>query len=463
MNNSSTKKVGTRAVVFMIMTSCLGIRWIPVAGSLGPTAILFWLLGTLIFFIPLSLMVMEMALNFRDSGGITVWVRQGLGRKAGFYVSWFYWVNNVFYYPGLLTFIAVNLVYLIGDHTLADNRGFIVAIVLICFWGAVWFNIAGIHLVAKLTTLSGLFNFRLGLMFVIAGAYYLLNAKNSATSFAPSSFIPQHDIWRSLSDFSILMFALAGVEVIPTICNSMENPEKNLFRAIVIGGSLLVILYILGTVSINLVLTPKELSGTTGLVASMYKIIERLHWSPLVVQFFIVSLMFVEFGGLNLWLITSSIIFFQSNDKGLLPEWLQRLNKNYVPANALIAQGVLVTVIVLATKFLPSVESIYLILILMATIIYFLPFIFLSLTYIRLRRKQRLKKIFIPRWLVYPLAITVITAVSLAIALSFVPPEDLKTTRDIIIYELELGGGPLLFLLVGVVIYARRNRRITLH
>lgn len=463
MNSSQTKKVGTRAVVFMIMTSCLGIRWIPVAGSLGPVAILFWLLGTLIFFIPLSLMVMEMALNFRDSGGITVWVRQGLGRKAGFYVSWFYWVNNVFYYPGLLTFIAVNLVYLIGDHTLADNRGFIVAIVLICFWGAVWFNIAGIHLVAKLTTLSGLFNFRLGLMFVIAGAYYLLNAKNSATSFAPSSFIPQHDIWRSLSDFSILMFALAGVEVIPTICNSMENPEKNLFRAIVIGGSLLVILYILGTISINLVLTSKELYGTTGLVASMYKIIERLHWSPLVVQFFIVSLMFVEFGGLNLWLITSSIIFFQSNDKGLLPEWLQRLNKNYVPANALIAQGVLVTVIVLATKFLPSVESIYLILILMATIVYFLPFIFLSLTYIRLRRKQRLKKIFIPKWLVYPLAITVITAVSLAIALSFVPPEDLKTTRDIIIYELELGGGPLLFLLIGIVIYMWRNRRVILH
>lgn len=454
------KKLGTRTVVFMIMTSCLGIRWIPVAGGLGPAAVLFWLLGTLIFFIPLSLMVMELSLNFRDSGGIAIWVRQGLGRKAGFYVSWFYWINNVFYYPGLLTFIAVNLVYLVGDHTLADNRGFIVAIVLICFWGAVFFNIAGIHLVARITSLSGLFNFRLGLIFVIAGAYYLFNAKNSATSFAPQNFIPHHDIWRNLSDFSILMFALAGVEVIPTICNSLEKPEKNLFRAIVIGGTILVTLYILGTISINLVLTPKELSGTTGLVASMYKIIERLHWSPLVVQFFIISLMFVEFGGLNLWLITSSIIFFQSTDKGILPEWLQRLNKNYVPANALIAQGVLVTIIILLTKLLPSVESIYLILVLMATIIYFLPFIFLSLTFIRLRRRNRLKKIFIPQWLVYPLAIIVITSVVLAIVLSFVPPDELKTVRDIIIYELELIGGPLLFLLIGVVIYTTRNKQI---
>lgn len=442
----------------MMMTSCLGVRWIPVAGSIGPAAVIFWILGSIIFFIPLSLIVIELSLNFRENGSIALWTKEGLGKKAGFYVAWLYWINSVVYYPGLLTFIAVNLAYLIGDSSLATNSWFIVTIVLICFWGAVFFNIAGIHLVAKLTSLSGLFNFRLGLVLIIAGCYYLASKGHSATTFHPLDFIPKRDFLRNLSDLSILMFALAGVEAIPTICRSMENPERNLFRAIVIGGTMLVLIYIFGTVAINFILSPHELSNTTGLVASVYTLTAKLHWSIWIAKFFIISLMFVEFGGLNLWLITSSIIFFQDVEKGVLPCWLQKLSPNYIPANALIAQGVLVSVIILGTKFLPSVESMYLVLVLMATVIYFIPFLFLILAYINLRRHGALNKKFLPDGIAYPLAITVFVAVSLGIILSFVPNAELKTGYDILIYEIELLGGCAFFLALGIWIYSRRKQ-----
>ena len=57
-------------------------------------------------------------------------------------------------------------------------------------------------------------------------------------------------------------------------------------------------------------MTPHELTQTTGLVASFYTLTAKLHWSNSV-SFLVVSLIFVEFGGLNLWFIVSSITFLK--------------------------------------------------------------------------------------------------------------------------------------------------------
>jgi len=451
------KSLGLKAVIFMIMTSCLGIRWIPVAGGLGPSAIFFWVIAALLFFVPLSLIVIELSLNYQDNGGVYLWVKEGIGSKSGFYTAWFYWVNNVFYYPGLLTFIAVNLAYLIGDHSLADNPHFVVGVVIVCFWGAVFFNIAGVHLIAKIATLSGLMNFRLGLFVIIAGVYYLLYHGNSATHFHLHAFLPQKDLFHSLSSVTMLMLALAGVELIPTLSRSIENPEKNLIKAIIIGGALLVLLYIIGTITLNFIMTPKELSKTSGLVESFYAIVYKLHWPEWMAKFIVISLVIVEFGGLNIWLITSSIMFFQCAEKGILPSWLQKLNANYVPANALVAQGVMVTAIVLCTQFMPSVNTMYTVLVLMSTIIYFLPFLFLSIAYIRLRKRKQLTKYILSDKMAKTMAALTFISILTAMCFAVIPTDDLVTKSQIFVYELELIGGPFIFILAGILIYKRKN------
>lgn len=460
-NLGGKTKLGLKAVVFMIMTSCLGIRWITVAGGLGPSAIFFWVIAALLFFVPLALIVIELSLNYKDNGGVYLWVKEGIGNKSGFYTAWFYWINNVFYYPGLLTFIAVNLAYLIGDHSLATNPHFVVMVVIIFFWGAVFFNIAGIHLIAKITTLSGLMNFRLGLFVIIAGVYYVLYHGDSVTHYHWKAFLPQKDLFHSLSSVTMLMLALAGVEMIPTMSRSIDNPEKNLIKAIIIGGALLVALYIIGTITINFIMTPKELSKTSGLVESLYAIVAKLHWPEWMAKFIVISLVIVEFGGLNIWLITSSIMFFQCAEKGILPVWLQKVNVNYVPANALIAQGVLVTVIVLLTQFMPSVNAMYTVLVLMSTIIYFLPFLFLSVAYIRIRKMRNLERQILSDKMAKLMAILTFISILTAMCLAVIPTEDLTTKFQIFIYELELIGGPIVFIIMAVLLYKRKERNLT--
>ncbi|XSZ47246.1 amino acid permease [Francisella noatunensis] len=67
-----------------------------------------------------------------------------------------------------------------------------------------------------------------------------------------------------------------------------------------------------------------------------------------------------------------------------MPDWLHKTNKHDSPRNALIFMGVLVTFIVVFTNLLPSVDAMYQILILMATVLYFIPYLYLVIAYIKL-------------------------------------------------------------------------------
>lgn len=48
-------------------------------------------------------------------------------------------------------------------------------------------------------------------------------------------------------------------------------------------------------------------------------------------------------------------------------------------------------------------------------------------------------------------------SVLFGIMISFVPSSDLKTASDIVIYELELFSSPIIFIIMGFMIYARRD------
>jgi uncharacterized membrane protein YbhN (UPF0104 family) len=69
---------------------------------------------------------------------------------------------------------------------------------------------------------------------------------------------------------------------------------------------------------------------------------------------------------------------------------------------------------------------------------------------------KRLKKSIVS---VVILGFGVFTAVLFGILISFVPSSDLKTNHSVLLYEIELITGPLLFLIVGWLLYKFRRVR----
>jgi amino acid transporter len=447
ISTNDDKVLGFKDVTIMAVTANFGIRWIPVAACLGASAVFFWILGALIFFLPLVVIAVQLSRKYPDEGGMYAWTTRAMGEKSGFMVAWLYWINTIFYYPAVLIFLATNFAYFIGRPDLVDNHYYITVVVLIAFWLITVVSFYGLKANKYLVDIGGILgSFIPAIAIIVLGfAAYFMSGK-SATDFSASNFLPHDNILNNLSTLTIIMFAMAGIEIIPTFANSVKDVKKNLFYGLIVASVLLIGLYVLATVALNLVASPDSIGSASGLMTAFEIIGQEFGWVwfPKLMAFL---LTFAEFAAVSIWLLAPVIMFFKCTPKGILPAWLHKRNKHDSPKNALIFMGILVSIIVLLTNFLPSVDTMYQALILMATVLYFIPYLYLVVSYIKLSN-TKLKYIF---------GVLVFISTTLGIIFSFQPPADLTATSDILTYELELILGPVIFILIGYLLYKFRR------
>jgi len=96
------RAVGLRDLVLFNVSAVLGLRWLATAAHTGPHALTLWVLALLMFFVPQSLTVVELARRFPDEGGIYDWTKRAFGPFHGFVCGWSYWISNLAYFPTVL-------------------------------------------------------------------------------------------------------------------------------------------------------------------------------------------------------------------------------------------------------------------------------------------------------------------------------------------------------------------------
>ena len=111
--------------------------------TLGPgLALLLLLVTPLLWSLPVSLAMAEMAAALPEEGGYVVWVRRAFGRFWGFQVGWWSWLNSfvdVAVYPALF----VDYLAFWRPHTGALERW---ALVLVFIWVLTAVNLAGVRI-----------------------------------------------------------------------------------------------------------------------------------------------------------------------------------------------------------------------------------------------------------------------------------------------------------------------------
>ena len=244
-NSSNEKVLGLKDVTIMAVTANFGIRWIPIAALLGASAVFFWILGALIFFLPLVVISVQLSRKYPDEGGMYAWTTRALGEKSGFMVAWLYWVNTIFYYPAVLVFLATNFAYFIGKPELVNNHYFITIVVLIAFWLITFVSFYGLKVNKYLVDIGGILgSFIPAIVIIVLGFAAYFSTGKSATDFSASNFLPHGDILNNLSTLTIIMFAMAGIEIIPTFANSVKNAKKTLYYGLILSAIILLGLYI---------------------------------------------------------------------------------------------------------------------------------------------------------------------------------------------------------------------------
>jgi amino acid transporter len=393
MGDISLPRVMTlRDVVLFNITAIVGLRWLTTASAFGPASLLLWILAMATFFLPSAAAVRELAAQDPGEGGIYRWVRTAFGPRHGFVAGWGYWVNNLVYFPSLLLTTAAIAAYAGGSRFvhLEDSKLFVAAFSLGILWIALGMNLVGLRVGKWVQNLGAYGTWVPALIFVLLAAWSLARF-GSATSFAPGALLPKNFDSSLVSFFATMTFAFAGLELAPTLGGEIHDAAATLRRGILLSGIAIVAMYILGTAALLVALPVETVSITNGIPQAAAAIAARLDAPALrpVAALMAVLLVAGNLGGVGAWLAGTARIPFVAGVDAVLPAAFGRVHPRWqTPYVALLVQAGVATLFVVAGLVGSTVRDAYVALTDTTIVLYFIPYLYLFATYLRLRRTR---------------------------------------------------------------------------
>lgn len=456
---NNEKVMGLKDVILLNIVSVFGVAFFTSAAKMGPSQVILWILAALLFFIPEGLVVAELSTTWPVEGGLGAWCTEAFGKKTGFLISWIYFINNVIYFPALLMSTSVFFAYGLNNPNLSDNKIYICIFSIVFIWLLTFANMKGFNISKKINNFSSVFAFAITGLLVGLALYWIFGLKQPVqTHYTLGSMIPKFSDLNSLVFFSTMIFALAGLELPPSLIGKIRDPEKNFPKAILVASIVLPVLFILGTTSLTIVMKPDKIGLTTGMINAIEVVCNagNIHWFVIIVAF--ATLMF-RVGSINAWLL-SPIVMFIENSKNILPKWFTKIDKeNNTPKNALIFQAIFISLLTLMAYSMPTAESAYWLIAAMGTILYFIPFMAMFAALIKLRKKypDKKRRYKVPGGFTVP--IIGFLVVVIGAFLTCLPPTGVNV-GEILKYEFKLIGGAVVFIAIGYIFYAiyQRNK-----
>ena len=86
------KELGLSDLVLTQILFIVGLPWVGVAGKLGPSHVLLWLLAILLFYLPSAWVVIYLNRLMPLEGGLYQWAKLGFNEFTGFMVAWNLWL-----------------------------------------------------------------------------------------------------------------------------------------------------------------------------------------------------------------------------------------------------------------------------------------------------------------------------------------------------------------------------------
>ncbi len=213
-----TKKISLFSLVLLIVAAIDSIRNLPASALFGSALIFFFIFSAIVFLIPASLVAAELSATFPEKGGVYHWVKTAFGEKWAMLAIWLQWINTMVWYPTILSFIAGTAAYLI-DPALAQNKWYLIACILIVFWGITFINLCGIHVSAKINSFCALIGTVFPMIFlIILGGIWFFGNHPLQINLSPDHLFPSlanSTNWVALIAImaSFLGIELAGVHV----------------------------------------------------------------------------------------------------------------------------------------------------------------------------------------------------------------------------------------------------------
>jgi amino acid transporter len=409
LNQDVQRPLGLADLVLFNVAATLGVQWIAASAHIGPFAVPLHCAAALGFFVPCATVVASLSRRFAGESGFPEWTARAFGEWHGFICGWSYWISVLLYLPSLLMAGAGVAAYAVRPE-FADDARFVVPLTLTVLWSVIGANLAGLRVGKWLNDAGGSLICIAGLL-VLAASIYVWWLHGSATpvrlTFARG--------WESVSLWAQIAFAYTGLELGSVVGREVRNAEWTIPRAVWISAVAVFAAYVLGTVSLMIVLPPEQIHPMTGIVGAATYAGERagIGWLGKIVA----GLLFAGIAGrFSTW----------AGGGARVPIGLGTPNKT------LLVQGLACTVFVFLTQAGETLRAGWQMLTDMAILAAFLPFVYIFLCGWKYGQRAS--------------ASSGLFVTLAAIVLSMVPPADVASAW---LFELKVIGGCALLIAAG--------------
>ena len=497
--NNSAKKITTGALVLMIFSTIFGFANTPVAFmQMGYGAILWYILGALLYFLPSSLMYAEYGSALKESkGGIYSWLDASISEKWSF-IATFIWLSAwVIWQVMVSQKICITISTIIFGHDTTNtwhlfglNSTLTVALISIIGVIAItWLVNHGIDTIAKISSIGGLAVMLLNVTLILSSVFILFKNHfqlaqpiQHVSQFA-TSVNPQFQSPIAMISFMIYaIFAYGGLESMGGVTDSLDKPEKTFPRAIMISTVVIGIGYALNiflwgiTTNWNHVINHPDVNlGNITYVLMQNLGLElgkafhlsthaALTMGTVFSRLSAIGMLCAYLGSFFVLIYSPLKSFIMGSPKELWPEKVTKLNKKGMPSFALWVQTAIVCVIIggvaiASTLIHQDSKFLFNLLTSMSNVASTLPYLFLVAAFPFFKKRQDLDRpfeAFHSRKTM--LVIVTITLITLAIANGFtiiqpfIEKDWVGATATV--------AGPLVFGIFAWALYTIRSKRI---
>ncbi len=321
--------------------------------AIGNTQYAWWILLLIGFCLPYGMITAELGTTYPSEGGMYDWVKRAFGPKWAGRVAWNYWIN----FPLWIASLAVAVTDIIcGMFNVELNIWLILLIQLAYIWLVTFLSTKRIGESKGVVNLGTAFKVFLLLGIGILGIYTVIKTGESAnpiTSF--KDLIPDFslNIDTGLPFISIILFNFMGFEVVGTWVDDMDNPKKDIPKALIFGGLLMAIFYILPATGFNIALSPDVVGemdpeNVVEVLTALFAAV-GIGASALKVLVIIAGFMFIYTFIANIasWSFGVNSVAKYAADDGSMPKMFSKTNEEGVAVNGAIINGVVASLIVI--------------------------------------------------------------------------------------------------------------------
>ena len=345
------RELGVRDLALTQILFIVGLTWIGVAGKLGPSHVIFWLLALILFYVPSAVVVMYLSRLMPLEGGLYQWAKLGLNGTVGFLLAWNLWLYVIVLTSEIGLTCATYLSYALGPSASWMTT-------------SSWFVALATAVLLSLMVLASVIGLSVGKWVHNAGGIVML------VVFAALLIMPLVGLWTghlreyhplrtaipsfSLFNLNILgkmgFGALGGFEYVAILAGETKAPERAVRRSVIIAAPIIALMFVLGTSTVVAYIPPDQID----LVGPLPQVL-RAGFGPIGIAGTLVTIAIVLSLGMR---VAQSNVSFTAVARlpmvagwdRLLPPWFSRLHPRYrTPVNSILLVGACAFLISLAS------------------------------------------------------------------------------------------------------------------